>query len=429
MVLADLFRRALNQNGFQVKFARNYTDVGHLTSDEDAGEDKMEKAAKREGKSPTEIAEFYINGFEKDVTALNCLEPDFKPRATHYISQMQEMVQVLIDKGYCYATDLAVYFDISKAKDYTKLSGQNLEKNESEAGKGDVSDPNKKNSADFSVWFFKAGSHKNAIQTWPHRFVFADGKIIEGQGFPGWHLECSAMNFAIFGPTIDIHMGGIEHVPVHHTNEIAQSEAFSGQQFVRLWLHNEHLTVDGGKMSKSLGNIFSIDGLIEQGFDPLSYRYFLLGSHYRSKQNFTIEALQGAQNALNKLREIVREWPASSSEIYEDYNKRFLEAIEDDLNTPQALAVMWDMVNDDSQSAAAKAGTLLGFDKIFGLKLDEYIGKKIEVPVEVQTLVADRQTARENKNWTESDHLRDEIAKLGFVVEDSADGQKIKERK
>lgn len=427
MVLADFLRRALKEAGFKVKFARNYTDVGHLTSDGDEGEDKMEKAAKREGKTPEEIAEHYIKLFEKDVTVLNCLEPDFKPRATQYVLQMQEMVQVLIDKGYCYATDLAVYFDITKAKDYTRLSGQILEKNEAEAGKGEVGDPGKKNSADFSVWFFKAGAHKNALQTWPHYFVFSDGKNIEGQGFPGWHLECSAMNYTIFGPTIDIHMGGIEHVPVHHTNEIAQSEAFSGQTFVRLWLHNEHLTVDGGKMSKSLGNVFSIDSLVEKGFNPLSYRYFLLGSHYRSKQNFTIEALQGAQNALEKLWEIIRAWEGPGQNLCEDYKQRFLAALEDDLNTPQALAVMWEMVNDNSQNNSAKAKTLLEFDKIFALNLDKYIGKKIEVPDEVMKLVGARQVARDNKNWAESDRLRDEIAKLGFVVEDSKDGFRVKQ--
>jgi len=451
VVLADFIRRALEHGGFKVKFARNYTDVGHLVSDEDEGEDKMEKAAKREGKPPMEIAERYIEVFEKDVAALNCLPPDFKPRATEYIKQMQEMVQILINKGYCYATDLAVYFDISKAKDYTCLSGQNLEKNEADAGKGEVGDPNKKNSADFAVWFFKAGAHQNALQTWPHKFTFLDSKIVEGEGFPGWHLECSAMNYAIFGPTIDIHMGGIEHVPVHHTNEIAQSEAFSGQPFVRLWLHNEHLTVDGGKMSKSLGNVFSVDSLIEKGFDPLSYRYFLLGSHYRSKQNFTFEALQGAQNALNKLREIVRDWDTHGSDICEDYKKRFFEAIEDDLNTPQALAVIWEMVaaqsvrpcppklgeggsdtlNSTAKAAsltAAKAVTLLEFDKILGLRLDEYVGKKVEVPEAVQDLLKQREAARISKEWVESDRLRDEIAKLGFVVEDSANGQKIKEK-
>lgn len=426
MVLADLIRRALGHRGFKVKFARNYTDVGHLTSDEDEGEDKMEKAAKREGKSPMEIAEFYIRGFEKDAAALNCLEPDFKPRATRYISPMLEMVQGLIDKGFCYATDLAVYFDISLVEDYTRLSGQVLEDNRAEAGKGEVGDPNKKNPADFSVWFFKAGAHENALQTWPHRFVFPDGKIIEGQGFPGWHLECSAMNHAIFGPTIDIHMGGIEHMPVHHTNEIVQSEAFSGKQFVHFWLHNEHLTIDGGKMAKSLGNIFSVDSLIEKGFDPLSYRYFLLGAHYRSKQNFTLEALQGAQNTLNKLREITRDWDAPNGKIYEEYNEKFLKAIEDDLNIPQALAVMWEMINDDSCHLAIKAGTLLEFDKVFGLGLDEYVGKKIEIPAEVSALLKDREAARAAKNWAESDRLRDEIAKLGFAVEDSPQGQKVK---
>src|SRR3989339_1682830 len=256
MVLADLIRRSLNYLDYKVKFARNYTDVGHLTSDEDEGEDKMAKAAKRDQMPPEEIAQKYIAQFESDVKALNCLEPDYKPRATEYIKQMQEMVQGLIDKDYAYATDLAIYFDISKVENYTKLSGQKLDMNQADAGKGDVGDSAKKNSADFAIWFFKAGAHVNALQTWPYKFS-VQGKIIEGDGFPGWHLECSAMNYAIFGPTIDLHLGGIEHVPVHHTNEIAQSEAFTGEEFVRYWLHNEHLNVNGGKMAKSEGTAYS----------------------------------------------------------------------------------------------------------------------------------------------------------------------------
>ncbi|MFA5318694.1 MAG: cysteine--tRNA ligase, partial [Patescibacteria group bacterium] len=265
MVLCDLIARSLEYLGYNVKLVRNFTDVGHLTSDEDEGEDKLEKGARREGKTPEEIARKYITVFENDIRDLNVMEPEVKPRATKHIKEMQAMIKILLEKGFAYKTELAIYFDVSKVKDYTKLSGQVLEKNISDAGSGEVSDKNKKNPTDFALWFFKKGAHKNALQTWSSPW---------GEGFPGWHIECSAMSKKYLGDTFDLHMGGIEHVPVHHTNEIAQSESANGVKFVNYWLHNGHLTVDGSKMSKSEGTAYSIEEIKSKDFNPLALRYF-----------------------------------------------------------------------------------------------------------------------------------------------------------
>ena len=442
MVLADLIRRSMEYLGYHVKFARNYTDVGHMTSDEDEGEDKMAKAAKRDQLAPEEVASKYIDQFEQDVRDLNCEEPNNKPRATGYIQEMQKMVQVLLDKGYAYATDLAVYFDVNnyieKGGDYTKLSGQKLEMNKTDAGKGDVSDPQKKNPMDFSVWFFKAGAHQNALQTWPSKFKLSDGSNIDGVGFPGWHLECSAMNKAIFGDTIDIHMGGIEHVPVHHTNEIAQSEAANGTKFVDYWLHNEHLTVDGGKMSKSEGTAYSLADIIAKGYSPLVLRYFFLQAHYRSKQNFTWDALDGAQSALNnllnKLREIILvvnvdstnksyDIGHSSGLVSQEYKDKFVAALQDDFNIPQALAVVWEVLKSDIKDED-KFFTITDFNKVLGLNLD--VDYEITFPAEIIRLAEDRLAAKKSKDFKKSDELRDEISKLGYHIEDTKDGYQLK---
>ncbi|MCK5084921.1 MAG: cysteine--tRNA ligase, partial [Candidatus Pacebacteria bacterium] len=299
MFCADLAVRTLSYLGYKVKHVRNYTDVGHLTSDEDAGEDKMEKGARREGLDPAEIAEKYIRIFEQDTQELNILEPTIKPRATKHIQEMIDMTQTLINKGYAYRTDLAVYFDVSKAKNYTKLSRQILEKNIQGAGKSEISDPQKKHPSDFALWFFRAGAHKNALQYWPS--PFSSSLVENGQGFPGWHIECSAMSKKYLGNTLDIHMGGIEHIPVHHTNEIAQSESANGVKFANYWLHNEHLLVDNKKMAKSEGTSHSLLEIKEKEFNPLSLRYLFLTAHYRSKLNFTWKSLKASENALNKL--------------------------------------------------------------------------------------------------------------------------------
>jgi len=421
MVLADLIRRSLEYTGYQVSFARNYTDVGHLSDDADEGEDKLEKGAKREGISPEKIAAKYIAQFEADVKALNCLEPAYKPRATEYIPQMAAMVQELLAKGFAYATDLAIYFEVSKAADYTKLSGQKLDQNISEAGKGEVSDPGKKAPADFAVWFFKTGTHQQALQAWEHRFSGIDQPV--SAGFPGWHLECSAMNKLIFGPTIDIHMGGVEHIPVHHTNEIAQSEAANGRPFVNYWLHNEHLTVDGAKMSKSGGTAYSLADVIAKGYDPLVLRYFFLGAHYRSKQNFTWEALEAAKSALDNLRSQLASCQPETGIVDKVLKQKFVSALEDDFNLPAGLAVVWEVLKS-ALPAGDKRATILDFDRVLGLGLSEI--KTEEIPAAIKNLAEARWRARLEKDWTEADRLRDELAKLGWQMEDGQNDYELK---
>lgn len=423
--MADIVTRTLVYLGYNITLVRNYTDVGHLTSDEDVGEDKMAKASKRESMSPEKIAQKYIDIFEKDIHALNIPDANHKPRPTQLISEIIEMIQTLINKEFAYTTDLAVYFDISKAKDYTRLSGQKLEENLAHAGSGNIADKNKKNPQDFALWFFKAGTHANAIQTW--RSPFVSPLVKNGEGFPGWHIECSTMAKKYLGKTIDIHMGGIEHIPVHHTNEIAQSENANDAPLANYWLHNEHLTVDGGKMSKSEGTSYSLQEIIDKGFNPLALRYLFLQAHYRSKQNFTWKALAGAQNALNKLYITVMDFDEPKTGCVE-FEEKFKNAISDDFNTPQALAVMWDLLKSDHPTSA-KAKTLFKFDEVLGLDIQKKIQdtkKQLNnLPEEIINLLEQRKTARENKNWEESDNIRDKIQQAGYWLEDTPNGTKI----
>jgi len=416
--LADLIYRSFLYNNYKIKFARNYTDVGHLVSDGDTGEDKMEKGVKREGLSPAEIANKYIKIFEDDNKDLNNNEPDFKPRATEYVKEMQDMVQVLVNKGFAYITPLAIYFDISKTKNYTELSGQKLEENRSGAGTGEIEDPEKRNSADFAIWFFRAGTHENAIQYWPSPFT---SPLVEnGNGFPGWHIECSAMSKALLGDTLDVHMGGIEHVPVHHTNEIAQSESANGVPLSNYWLHNEHLMVNSGKMSKSEGTAFSLAEIKEKGFNPLALRYFFLQAHYRSKQNFTWEALQAAQTGLDRLINNISSLGTVVGEINEEFKNKFLNVISDDFNTPQALAIVQELLKSDLTNEI-KLATILDFDKVLGLDIEKTIknsGEQKQIPENIQILLDERKLARENKDYKKADELRDQITALGFEVKD-----------
>ncbi len=431
VVWSDLIRRSLEFLDYKVTFVRNYTDVGHLTSDEDQGEDKMEKGAKREGLSPDEIANKYIKIFDEDIKKLNILRPDFRPRATEYIEPMIEMIKTLLDKKHAYITDLAIYFDVSTFKNYNKLNKQKMDLNEAGKGKGNVEDHEKRHFSDFALWFFKKGSHKNALQTWPSLW---------GEGFPGWHIECSVMAKKLLGDTIDIHMGGVEHIPVHHTNEIAQSEAANGVKFVNYWLHNEHLNVDGAKMAKSQGTGFTLAQIIEKGFDPHDLRYFFLNAHYRSKQNFTWEALKAAQTSYTKMKNMVNSYkiplnsPNSQRTALSDekltkldqYRTRFVEAISNDFQIPQALAIMWEMLKSNVPSQD-KGDLALEFDQILGLNLSNISKPSNEsVPPEILQLAQDREDARKNKDFKLSDDLRQKITEKGFTIEDSPSGFKIK---
>jgi cysteinyl-tRNA synthetase len=417
-VLSDIIHRVFLYNNYKVKFVRNYTDVGHLVSDGDTGEDKMEKGVKREGLSPIEIANKYIKIYENDNLDLNTLAPNYKPKATEYIKEIQSMVQILLDKGFAYSTPLAIYFDISKVKDYTKLSGQNLEENKNGAGNGQVEDPEKKNSADFAIWFFKAGKHEQAIQYWPS--PFSSPLVENGNGFPGWHIECSAMSKSLLGDTIDIHMGGIEHIPVHHTNEIAQSESANGVPLANYWLHNEWLMVNNSKMAKSEGTAFSLAEVKEKGFHPLALRYFYLQANYRSKQNFTWEALQSAQTGYERLLNNISNLGNKIGKINQEYKKKFSESIYDDFNTPQALAIVQELLKSDMPNED-KLATVLDFDKVLGLNIKKTVKNKNTektIPENIQKLLAERKIARENKDYKKADELRDQIIALGFEVKD-----------
>lgn len=362
VVLADFIIRTLKYIGYNVRFVRNYTDVGHLSGDNegdaDTGIDRMEKASIRESLEPFVIAQKYIDIYERDIQLLNTLSPDVKPRATEHIQEDIEMIENLLNKDFAYITDLAIYFDVSKAKNYAALSGQNIEENRKGAGSGDVLDSQKKNPQDFALWFFKKGVHSNALQIWPSPW---------GEGFPGWHIECSAMSRKYLGNTLDIHMGGIEHIPIHHTNEIAQSESANGVKFVNYWLHNEHLLVDNKKMAKSEGTGYSLSEIIEKGYSPLALRYFFLQANYRSKQNFTFQALDSAQKGLDNLYKKIKSLGEERGLIDEAFKNKFKEALEDNFNTPKALAVLSSLLKSNLENKD-KLATILDFDKVLGLK-------------------------------------------------------------
>ncbi len=410
----DILRRVLESNGYEVKHVMNITDVGHLVSDEDSGEDKMEKGARESNRTVWEVAKFYEDYFWSSVSKVNIERPNIVAKATEHIKEQIKLIQKLEKNGFIYITDHAIYFDISKFPDYTKLSGQKLE--DKETSRQDVFiDKQKKNPQDFALWFFTVGHFKDHTMRWPSYY---------GEGFPGWHIECSAMSMEYLGDSFDIHTGGIDHIPVHHTNEIAQSQAATGKPFVKYWVHHNFLIVEGEKMSKSKKNFYRIEDIIEKGFDPLALRYLFLTAHYRDKLNFTWESLTAAQNALNNLKEEIRNW-VESAEKPGEYYLKFREVLNNDLNTPQAIAVMWEMVKSDIPNSK-KSGDLIEMDKILGLGLDEYIGKKIEIPNEVMKLVHKREQARKKGYFKESDKLRKEIKKLGFEVEDTQSGGRVK---
>ncbi|MBU0645891.1 cysteine--tRNA ligase [Patescibacteria group bacterium] len=412
-VFEDVLRRVLEFNGYAVKFVMNITDVGHLTDDADAGEDKMLLAMRREGKSAQEIAEFYTQAFMADVKKLNIKPADEYPRATDHIQEQIELIKKLEEKGFTYQTTDGVYFDTSKLPDYGRLSGQKSE--EKEAG-ARVAMGEKKNPTDFALWKFSSESEQRLME-WESPW---------GKGFPGWHIECSAMSAKYLGIPFDIHLGGIDHVPVHHENEIAQTQAAEGKLLANYWVHSDFLTVDGGKMSKSLGNIYTISDLAAKGIDPLAFRYFCLGAHYRTKLNFTTESINAAQNALNNLRDAVRDWDSPSGGCAA-YEQEFAAALDDDLNLPEALAVVWQM-KDSASASSAKAASLLKFDQVLGLELDQYVAQPLAVPEDVKSLVKDRERAREEKDFERADQLREQIEKKGFTVDDQAAGSKINQK-
>ena len=418
-VFMDTLRRVLKYNGYELKHAMNITDVGHLVSDADEGEDKMVKAAKTEKKSPLEIAEYYTKKFFEDFKRLNIDMPEIICKATDHIPDMIEFVNKLLKNGYAYETSTAVYFDVSKLDRYGLLSGIDVRKQM--AGARVQVDEEKKNPYDFAL-FIKAP--ENHLMKWESPW---------GLAYPGWHIECSTMSNKYLGEVFDIHTGGIDLIPTHHENEIAQSKGCTGKIPARFWMHCDYLLIDGGKMSKSLGNAYLVTDLIERGYDPLSFKMMCYTAHYRNKLNFTWEALSSAQNALVRLKEGYLKHKSENCEIsdsvIEEYKNKFLEAINDDLNMPMAMSVIWEVVKNPNKSYKL-ANLLLDFDRVLGIKIEEPIQKKEEkLPEEILELIEKRKQARLNKDWATSDLIRDELFKKGYEVKDSKDGMKIELKK
>jgi cysteinyl-tRNA synthetase len=417
MIMADVLRRVLLYDKYSVKFVMNITDVGHLTSDGDSGDDKMEKNAKTV-QDIEQIAGKYTTAFMENIRALNILPPDETPKATDHIKEQIEMIQGLIDKGLAYESTDAVYFDITKFADYTKLVGQDLSQMMLGARQEVVKDPNKHHPYDFVLWFKTMGRYQNHIQRWDSPW---------GEGFPGWHIECSAMSRKYLGDTFDIHAGGIDLKFPHHTNEIAQSEGYSGKKFVNYWIHGEHLLVGAGaKMSKSEGNFITLMDVIDKGFNPLAFRYLALTSHYRSRLNFTWESLTAAQNGLNNLYETAVSFKAPHKVIPE-FIQKFNDAIDNDLDTPKALAITWEMIKSGN-TPQDKLATLLNFDQVLGLRIKETLEAGQTIPDVVQELVKQREQARANKDFAKSDEIRKAIESDGYSVEDTADGVRIRKK-
>ena len=416
----DVLKRALLMNGFQVKHVMNITDVGHLTSDADSGEDKIEKSAKESGKSAWEIAKFFESQFFNSTDALNILRPDITCRATDHVKEQIEMIRQIEENGYTYKTEDGVYFNTSKLPNYGRLSGG---KEGIKAG-ARVEVSGKLNPTDFALWKFSPKDSKRQME-WESPW---------GIGFPGWHIECSAMSRKYLGETFDIHTGGIDHIPIHHTNEIAQSEGASGKEPARFWIHHEFLQINGEKMAKSIKNTWTIDDVLKKGFDPMALRYLFLTAHYRFPLNFTWESLEGAQTALNRLRSqllTLKETkqrktlsPEKETKL-EEFRDTFIQAISDDLNTPKALAVMWDMFKSNIP-AEDKYDLAISFDEVLGLSLTKIGSTQIAYPAEIKKLLERRNELRNKGKFSEADQVRKEINKLGFKIEDSSEESKLR---
>lgn len=415
-IFMDTLRRMLKYNGFKIKHVMNITDVGHLESDADEGEDKMQKAAIRENKDPYEIARFYEKAFLKDLDDLYIDKPEIIARATEHITDMLEFVKELVKKGFAYETSKGIYFDISKLDKYPVLSNRNVE--DQIAGARVEVDEEKRNPYDFAVWIKAPENH---IMKWESPW---------GLSYPGWHMECSAMGRKYLGEQFDIHTGGIDHIPTHHENEIAQCKGLSGKIPAKYWMHVEFLQVDGGKMSKSLGNVYTLHQLKEKGIEPLAYKMFCFSAHYRNKLNFTFEGAKASAISLDRLRDGFLKHQSGNSiidnSIIDNYRNKFTEAINDDLNIPLALSYVWEIVKNPNKSSQF-SDLLLEFDKVLGLDIknsENYIKskKEINLPKDIIELLEKRKKARENKNWDLSDKIRDEIKEKGYIVKDTKNG-------
>ncbi|MBI1863627.1 cysteine--tRNA ligase [Candidatus Woesebacteria bacterium] len=416
----DIIKRVLALDGFQVKHVMNITDVGHLTSDADEGEDKMEKGAKLLGKSVWEVAKFFEEQFFISNDALNIKRADIVCRATEHIDAQIDLIKKLEARGFTYQSEQGIYFDISKFANYTKLSGQNLDDLKTAVREDVVSDPAKKHPADFALWIFTVGRFANHTMRWVSPW---------GEGFPGWHIECSAMSMKYLGETFDIHTGGIDHIPTHHTNEIAQSEAATGKPFANYFIHHEFLMVDGKKMSKSLGNLYTIDDIKNHEINPLALRYLYLTTHYRDPLNFTWESLKASETALSKLYKIASVTKETGEETrntlsdekltkIDQFRSDFSSFLNDDFNTPKALAIVWKALKSNIPHSD-KYDLLMYFDEILGLCINANlnVGKK-EVTVNTQKLLEERENFRKEGNFEAADKIRDQLIKMGYTLVD-----------
>jgi len=423
---ADMLRRYLEYKGFKVKQVMNFTDVGHMFEDVDIGEDKMEAAMTREKKDPWSVAEFYIKAFLEDAKNMNFEEPMVRPRATDHIKEMIELVEKLIEKGYAYVVSGSVYFDVAKFKDYGKLSGNTVEKLKTGAGGKVEYNPDKRNQFDFALWINDPRHIMNWKSPWCEK------------GYPGWHIECSAMSMKYLGETIDIHSGGVDNLFPHHENEIAQSEAATGKKFANFWLHNEHLLVEGQRMGKSLGNYYTLSDIMAKGYDTKALRYVLLATHYRQQLNFTFDGLEAAKNAIERLVNFVRRLMQADGKGCEEKIRQLMNrvqedfegAMDDDLNIGPALAALFDFVRDVNKlmddnvlgrgEAEEVCKLMVKFDKVLGVigevKKEEVLSK------EAEELIRKREEARKAKDWETADKVREQLKAMGIIIEDTPQG-------
>ncbi|SIN95487.1 cysteine--tRNA ligase [Paraburkholderia phenazinium] len=409
-VFEDVLRRVLALNGYEVRHVVNITDVGHLVSDADEGEDKMEKGSRRTGASAWEIAERYTRAFMSDWQALNLLEPTVWCRATDHIAEQITFIAELERNGYTYQTNDGVYFDTSRQDDYGYLA--RLDHAGLQAGKR-VAVGEKRRATDFALWKFSPPDSTRQME-WDSPW---------GRGFPGWHIECSAMSAKYLSPWFDIHCGGEDHIAVHHSNEIAQTQACHGTRLANFWMHGHFLTLDAAKMSKSDGDFLRLQSLTERGIDPLAYRYLCLSAHYRSKLRFNHEALDAAQAALDRLRKAYASWPAGGT-VDAGFVARFNAEVNQDLNLPRALAVVWEVVRSDLPVETRRA-TVDAFEPVLGLRLADWHAEAFEIPADVAALAQQRERARAAKDWAESDRLRETLKAAGWQVEDGVGGQRL----
>ncbi len=415
-IFQDVLRRMLEYNGYKIKQVMNITDVGHLVSDGDEGEDKMIKSAREQHKSPLEIAKHYTELYFQDLEDLNIQMPEIICKATDHIQDMLEYVKELMEKGYAYETSTAIYFDISKLDKYPILSNHNLE--EQKAGARVEIDKEKRSPYDFALWIKAPQNH---LMKWDSPW---------GPSYPGWHIECSAMGQKYLGEQFDIHTGGIDLIPTHHENEIAQSKGKCGKIPANYWIHGEYLLINGGKMSKSLGNVYLLKDIKEKGYDPLVYKLFCYSCHYKNKLNFTWEGIEATSKSLERLRNSYQTH-LNGEEILDEGDKQqllelennFHKAINDDMNMPLALSFVWEVAKFAKKSKDV-AKILAKFDTVLGIKIDKE-EKSQEIPQEILNLVEERQKARNEKDWEKSDILRDKIQKLGYEVKDTKEGAEI----